>query len=77
MFLNVCKQTFHISHVRIPQKVKGFNVKYYFQMKTKMLIYFQICIGVPLMTLAKLCLRGVKLSKGYRKNGESGAQGNA
>ena len=23
MFLNVYKQTFHISHVRIPQKVKG------------------------------------------------------
>ena len=23
MFLNVCKQTFHISHVRISQKVKG------------------------------------------------------
>ena len=23
MLLNVCKQTFHISHVRISQKVKG------------------------------------------------------
>ena len=23
MFLNICKQTFHISHVRISQKVKG------------------------------------------------------
>ena len=23
LFLNVCKQTFHISHVHISQKVKG------------------------------------------------------
>ena len=50
--LNVCKQTFHISHVRISQKVKGFNVKsltYYFHMKTNIVAGFQICISVPLM----------------------------
>ena len=23
MFMNVCKQTFHMSHVRLSQKVKG------------------------------------------------------
>ena len=52
LFLNVCKQTFHISCVRISQKVKGFfNVKsatYYFHIKTKILADFQTCIIVPL-----------------------------
>ena len=52
MFLNVYKQTFHISHVRISQKSKMcFNTKsstYYFHMKTKLLTDFQICISVPL-----------------------------
>ena len=41
-----------ISHVRISQSVKCFNVKsstYYFHMKTKILADFQICISVPLM----------------------------
>ena len=54
MFLNVCKQTFHISFVHISRKLKGaFNVKfstYYFHVKTKMLADFQICISVPLTT---------------------------
>ena len=27
LFLNVCKQIFHISHVRISQKVKSYNMK--------------------------------------------------
>ena len=51
LFLNVCKQTFHISDVRKSQKVEHFNVKlstYYFHMKTKILADFQICISVPL-----------------------------
>ena len=52
LFLNVCKQTFHISHVRISQKLKGVfmrNRKHIiFIMKTKILADFQICIGVPL-----------------------------
>ena len=52
MFLNVCTQTFNISHVRISQNVKRcFHVKsstYYFHVKTKMLAYFQICISVSL-----------------------------
>ena len=52
LFLNICKQTFHISHVCISQKVKGyFNVKsstYYFHMERKKLGDFQICISVPL-----------------------------
>ena len=49
MFLNVCKQTFHVSHV--PKSKRYFNVKsstYYFHMKTKILTDFQICISVPL-----------------------------
>ena len=40
MFLNVCKQIFHISHVRISQKVKGvliWNLQH-FHMKTKIII---------------------------------------
>ena len=45
MILNVCKQTFHISHMRISQKVKlCFNMKsstYYFRMKTKILADFK------------------------------------
>ena len=52
MFLNVCKQIFHISRVRISQKVKKwFNKKfstYYFHMKTKILTNFQSCNSVPL-----------------------------
>ena len=51
MFLNVCKQTFHISHVRISQTKRCFNAKfstYHFHMKVKILADFQICIGVPL-----------------------------
>ena len=53
--MNVCEQTFHISHVRISHKVKGFNVKcstYYFHMETKILADFQICISVPLNQIA-------------------------
>ena len=54
MLLNVYKQTFHISHVRISQKSKMcFNTKsstYYFHMKTKLLTDFQICISVPLIS---------------------------
>ena len=53
MFLNVYKQTFHISYMCISQKVKScFNVKsstYYFHMMTKILTDFQICISVPLI----------------------------
>ena len=51
MFLNVCKQTIHISQVHISQNVEGFNVKsstYYFHVKTKRLADFQICISDPL-----------------------------
>ena len=51
LFLNVCKQTFHRSHLDISQKVKSIlNIKsttYYFHMKTKVLVDFQICISVP------------------------------
>ena len=52
MFLNVCKHTFHISHVRIsPKSKRCFNVKsstYYFHMKDTILSDFQICISLPL-----------------------------
>ena len=52
MFLNVCKQTSHISSVHISRTKRCFIVKssaYYFHMKTKMLADFQACISVPLM----------------------------
>ena len=42
LFLNVCKQTFHILHVRISQK-RCFNVKYLtYYFHTKILADFQI-----------------------------------
>ena len=47
--LNVCKETLHVSHVRIPQKVKSVlmqNIQHYFHMK--ILADFQICTSVPL-----------------------------
>ena len=50
MFVN---KDFRIFHVRISQKVKGFNVKtstYYFHVKTNILADFQICASsVPLI----------------------------
>ena len=50
--MNVCKQTFHTSHVHISQKVKGvlmWNLQHnYLYMKTKILTDFDICISVPL-----------------------------
>ena len=62
LFLNICKQTFQISHVRISQKLKScFNVKswaYYFHMKTKILENFQICISVLLKETWK-CQRAI------------------
>ena len=51
MFLNVCKQKFHISHLRISQKLKCVDVEtsaYYYHVKRKILWDFQICISVPL-----------------------------
>ena len=51
LFLNVCKQTYHITYVRISQKVK-FSI-YYFHLKTQILADFQICISVPLKELGK------------------------
>ena len=63
MFLNVCKQTFQISHVRILKEVKSalmWNLQHnYFHMKTKILAGFQICISVPLNKSRKC----VKLEK--------------
>ena len=51
MFLNVCKQTFHISsRAHISRSKRCFNVKsstYYFHMKEKILADFEICIIVP------------------------------
>ena len=58
MFLNVCKQTFHISHVYISQKVKVVLIvkssASCFHMKTKTLVDFQICISVPLSSPHKI-----------------------
>ena len=54
MFLNVCKQTFHISQVRVSQKVKDvlmLNLKMLFSYED-----FQICISVPLNLLGNLVI---------------------
>ena len=52
MFLNVCKQAFHISHVCISKRKGHFTVKSYvsmlFSFKGKVLVDFQICISVSL-----------------------------
>ena len=51
LFLNICKQTFYISYVRITQKVKGIydanSSTYYSHIKTKILEDFQILTSVP------------------------------
>ena len=54
MFLNVWKQTFYISHMRISRisLKRCFNVKSstnYFRKKTKILADFKVCIIVPLI----------------------------
>ena len=52
LFLDACKQTFHISYVRISQNLKGVLMwisSTYFHVKTKILADFQIYISVPLM----------------------------
>ena len=46
MFLNLCKQIFHIPHVHISQKGKGALMWN--------LADFQICISVPLMQNASV-----------------------
>ena len=73
MFLNVCKQTFYISHMRISQKVKScFNVKsstYYFHIKTNTMVDFQICISVPLKSRFKSRLFGLHVMFSLRFSG--------
>ena len=56
LFLNGCKQTFHIYHIyhfaHISKSKRCFNVKsptYYFHIKTNTMADFQICISVPLI----------------------------
>ena len=71
LFLNVCKQTFHISHVRISQKLKDvlmWNRKHiFFIVKTKILANpqfdFQIRISVPLSISFSLVLFSVGIHK--------------
>ena len=48
MFLNVCKQNFHISHVRVFQRVKGVL----YEILNILFPYddFQICISAPLIS---------------------------
>ena len=52
MFLYVCKQTLHISRVRITQKVNAviiWNLQHIiFYVKTKIAVDFQICMRLPL-----------------------------
>ena len=54
-YYSVSEQTFHISHVRIAQIVKGvlmWSFKHIiFIMKTKMLADYQICVSAPLRPL--------------------------
>ena len=61
MFLNICKQTFHISHVHISQKVKGVllqNIQHIiFIWKRRYWKVFQICISVPLRLENGKCAR--------------------
>ena len=50
MFLNVCKQTFLISYMRISQKAKGvlmWNLQHIIFMWRQIFADFQICISVP------------------------------
>ena len=53
MFPYVCKKIFHISRVRITQKVNAVimrNLPYnFFYLKTKISVDFQICMSVPLI----------------------------
>ena len=62
MFLNVCKQTFHIlSRVHISKRKRCFNAKfstYFFHMKIKILADFQIYISVPFSKAIILWYRG-------------------
>ena len=60
MFLNVCKQTFHIYHIyhfaHVSKSKRCFNVKspiYYFHIKANTIPDFQICISVPLRKILK------------------------
>ena len=57
MFLIVFKKTFYISHVLLPQKVKGVIMwtaqHIYVQMTIKTWADFQICISVPLRFMVK------------------------
>ena len=65
LFLNVCKQIVHMSHVSIFQKVKVV-----FHMKTKILADFQICISVPVSTAAEdrhFLLIPMKSSEAYQE----------
>ena len=57
LLLNVAKQTFDISQVRmnISKSKRCFNLKsstYYFHVKKKILADFQICISVPLNNIS-------------------------
>ena len=62
----VKKTLSHNSQARITKSIKVFNVKsptYYFHMKMKVLVDFQICISVPLIgyNLKAINLRNLKL----------------
>ena len=53
MLLYVCKQTFHISHVRISPNVNVKSPTYYFHVMAIIFTDFQICISVPLRAFLK------------------------
>ena len=69
--MNVCKQIFYISHVRISERC--FNAKsstYHFHMKTKTLADFQICISVPLTILILYSHEYYKLTSAVQSSQE-------
>ena len=57
LFLNVCKQTFHTSHMHMSQKVKGVLTWNLQHIIFKILADFQICSSVPLILIS---MRSVK-----------------
>ena len=62
--MNVFKQSFQISHVRVSQNVKGvlmFNLRHI--IFTRRQIYWQVCISVPLKELLVLFLESGFLFK--------------
>ena len=73
MFLNVCKQNFHIltcAYLKNKTCLYAKSSAYYFHMKTKILPDFRICISVPLKKEATTSVFHFKKAKIKRKHCE-------